>query len=215
MGTDIHGVFQRNDNGDWVDVESTYERERHYDLFAALAGKRNGYGFAGVKTGEAIKPISLPRGLPDGFAFNNAECHPVEKFEHLDARTRKYHSSEDKLELWMGDQDYSWLSGSEMMDWYAWYAAAPTIIKTGVLDRDYYDVWDKKSEPEEYCVGVFGNDVIQINDNELEKVSKPNWTHIRCEWEQSMKDSLAYFFDEVARLMKEHGEIRYVFGFDS
>jgi len=29
------------------------------------------------------------------------------------------------------------------------------------------------------------------------------------------KGSLAYFFDEVARLVAEHGEIRFVFGFDS
>ena len=34
-------------------------------VFAALADVRNGYGFAGVPTHEAIKPISEARGLPE------------------------------------------------------------------------------------------------------------------------------------------------------
>lgn len=38
---------------------------RNYDLFAALADVRNGVGFAGVKTGKAIEPIAMPRGIPD------------------------------------------------------------------------------------------------------------------------------------------------------
>jgi len=42
MGTDIHGVFQAFDNGQWRDVESSYEQDRHYQLFAVLAGVRNG-----------------------------------------------------------------------------------------------------------------------------------------------------------------------------
>lgn len=39
------------------------------------------------------------------------------------------------------------------------------------------------------------------------------------EWYDSAKvdekESVAYFFDEVARLVAEHGRIRFVFGFDS
>lgn len=58
MGTDIHGVFQAFDNGQWRDVESSYEQDRHYQLFAVLAGVRNGYGFAGVPTGEPVTPIA-------------------------------------------------------------------------------------------------------------------------------------------------------------
>ena len=54
MGTDIHGVFQRFDAaaGIWEDVPSKYEQDRHYQLFAVLAGVRNGYGFAGAQTAE-------------------------------------------------------------------------------------------------------------------------------------------------------------------
>lgn len=37
---------------------------RRYDLFAILADVRNGYGFAGIPTGDGFNPISQPRGIP-------------------------------------------------------------------------------------------------------------------------------------------------------
>lgn len=39
-----------------------------------------------------------------------------------------------------------------------------------------------------------------------------NWFE---EASEADRTELAYFFDEVARLVSEHGEIRFVFGFDS
>jgi len=47
----------------------SYYHERNYDLFAILAGVRNGVAFAGSPTspypeGEKFKPIDEPRGLP-------------------------------------------------------------------------------------------------------------------------------------------------------
>lgn len=74
MGTDIHGVFQRHNGAAWEDIASKYQQNRHYQLFAALAGVRNGVGFAGVPTGEAIKPIAEPRGLPADFGSKATKC---------------------------------------------------------------------------------------------------------------------------------------------
>ena len=76
MGTDIHGVFQRHDEatGQWHDIPSNYAQDRHYQLFAVLAGVRNGTGFAGVVTGEPVKPIAEPRGYPKDFV---SECPDV------------------------------------------------------------------------------------------------------------------------------------------
>lgn len=37
---------------------------RNYDVFAILAGVRNGRGFAGIKTGDGFIPIAEPKGLP-------------------------------------------------------------------------------------------------------------------------------------------------------
>lgn len=50
MGTDIHCTFQSKTDGRWADIPHKYEGNRHYFLFSWLAGVRNGFGFAGVKT---------------------------------------------------------------------------------------------------------------------------------------------------------------------
>ncbi|HET8668868.1 MAG TPA: hypothetical protein VFM10_12865 [Terriglobales bacterium] len=223
MGTDIHGVFQRHDQSTnkWVDIPHNYEMHRHYQLFAVLAGVRNGTGFAGVKTGEAVTPISEPRGYPDDFVSEamddegeqRDDLHPIASLEAMDPRRRKWHEAGEALVIWMGDHSHSWLTADEML---AWYATAPVVLKTGIFDREDYERWDKKSPPDfGYCGGIGGPRVLLVNDNKVERDSTPGWTHIRCEWQEGLREELAYFFDEVARLKAEHGNVRFVFGFDS
>lgn len=213
MGTDIHGVFQRRNPSTkaFEDVPSNYRQDRHYQLFAVLASVRNGYGFAGVPTGQAVKPISEPRGFPADFLVKD-ECHPTVSLDHMDPRRREWQNADDNLEVWMGDHSHSWLSGEELL---GWWAHVPEVIKTGVLDRAVYETWDGTSTPQFYCGGVSGRQVIVINDNAVEKAAKSGWTHIRCTWTVQLSEELAYFFDEVKRLQDVHGEVRFVFGFDS
>lgn len=218
MGTDIHGVFQRHDaaTGRWVGVASTYEQHRHYQLFAVLAGVRNGSGFAGIRTGEPVRPISEPRGFPADFEVQG-EVHQVSTLDHMDPRRAGYRRegpeayADDPLGVWMGDHSHSWVTGEEML---AWAEHAPTIVQCGVLTRAEYEAWDKKSQPKSYCGDVWGGAVVVIEEPQL--VNPPDvWTHVRVTWEQSLRTELSYFFDEVARLVSEHGTVRFVFGFDS
>lgn len=213
MGTDIRGVFQRRnpETKQWEDIPHKYEMDRHYQLFGVLAGVRNGRGFAGIKTGEPVEPISAPRGYPDGFQ-QDEDMHPIGTLDVMDPRRRQYHGKDEPMEVWMGDHSHSWLTGEEML---AWYERAPVVIKTGILSRGEYDAWDKKSPPESYCGGISGPGVVIIDDNAVARASTPGWTYIRCEWESNLLSELAYFFDEVKRLVAEHGEVRFVFGFDS
>lgn len=214
MGTDIHGVFQRHDTttNAWVDIEHQYEMNRHYQLFAVLAGVRNGTGFAGVKTGEAVKPISEPRGYPEGFDGGEDDIYPVSDARVLAPWRREHLEEGEPLEIWMGDHSHSWLAGAEMLEW---FTSAPGVVQTGIISRDEYETWDGTSAPESYCGGISGSCVIVINDNEVERENTDGWSHIRVEWNTSLRDELAYFFDEVKRLADEHGTIRFVFGFDS
>lgn len=214
MGTDIHGVFQRHNGSGWEDVPSNYRQERHCQLFAVLAGVRNGHGFAGVPTGEAVKPISAPRGLPSDFCTTGeyADGHPISSLDHMDPRRRQWHEPDEPMEVWMGDHSHSWLEGDEML---AWFSTAPEVVKVGILDRADYEAWDGKSPPASYCGGIGGPRIVVINDNAVEKEKTPHWTHIRCTWSIGLKDELSYFFDEVAKLASEHGRVRFVFGFDS
>lgn len=212
MGTDIHGVFQKKAaDGSWQDVESNYEQDRHYQLFAALADVRNGYGFAGVKTGESIPSIAARRGLPADFLLID-DAHPVIQLDFIDARRRKYAEEDNDHAVWMGDHSHSWLSGDEMLEW---YKRAPLVLRTGILDRAVYEAWDKVGNPASWCGGISGPAIIQIDDTEAAKVAVPGWTHIRCEWTQNLIEELDYFFIEIKRLVELHGEIRFVFGFDS
>ena len=216
MGTDIHGVFQRHDGARWRDVASLYEQARHYQLFAVLAGARNGKGFAGIAIGEVVTPIAEPRGLPPEFEVWKHNDHPIQTLEQMDPLKRKYREKylevTAPMEVWMGDHSHSWLTGNEML---AWIESAPEVVKTGILDRKDYEAWDGVTPPESYCGGISGRDVAQINDSAIEKEQRPEWTHIRCCWQSNLRAELGYFFDEVARLVAEHGDIRFVFGFDS
>ena len=190
MGTDINGVFQSKDkDGQWHDIASNYKENRHYQLFAVLANVRNGYGFAGVRTGEPVAIISKPRGFPKDFPMDD-ESHSQ----------------------WMGDHSHSWLTGQEML---AWFETAPMVLKTGVLDRGTYDSWDGASVPDSYFGCLTWQGIVIVEDDEAQKQERPDWTHIQCTWNSNLRDELGYFFEEVARLVGEHGEVRFVFGFDS
>lgn len=213
MGTDIHGVFQsHDDDGKWQDVVSKFEENRHYQLFAVLAGVRNGAGFAGVKTGEPVVPISEPRGFPEDFEIVDEENHPIASFAVLPEWRRKYRSEGDPLEVWMGDHSHTWLTAEEML---RWFSSAPVVVQIGVLERAEYEKWDRTSPPGIYYGEICGSSTKVINDNQPEREQNPNWTHIRCEWDAPLKKELSYFFDEVKRLQETHGEVRFVFGFDS
>jgi hypothetical protein len=211
MGTDIHGVWQKRAGKEWQDIPSMYEQERHYSLFAVLAGVRNGYGFAGIRTGEPVTPIAEPRGIPADFACVDDE-HPVASFDVIDDSRREEQERDKDLNVWLGDHSHSWLTGAEIL---AWAETAPEVVKCGVLTREVYEKWDGKSCPENYNGGVMGARVVTIDDSGVARATTPNWTHVSVHWDSSLKEDLAYFFDEVARLVAEHGEIRFVFGFDS
>lgn len=202
MGTDIHGVFQRHDGINWVDISSTYEQDRHYQLFAVLAGVRNG---------REVTPISEPRGLPADFKVVDEENHPIESLSIMSPWRQKYHEATEALEVWMGDHSHSWLTSSEML---AWFESAPVVVQCGVISREQYEAWDKETKPDSYSGDIIGPRVVVIEESEVGHTNSP-WSHVRVTWESPLKLELEYFFNEVRRLQNEHGEVRFVFGFDS
>lgn len=122
MGTDIHGVFQRYDEASksWLDIESNYTQDRDYYLFSILAGVRY----------DDVAPIAKPRGLPSDFE-RDWDYHPVNDARYMDPDSRidyPYHKEfyersdefqgRRRLNMWMGDHSYSWLTGQEMLDWF-------------------------------------------------------------------------------------------------
>ena len=115
MGCDIHLFVEarKSENDPWesqdvwtkdeftegqltVDREDAWYSDRCYSLFAILADVRNGFGFAGIPTGNPVIPISQPRGLP-------SDCNNLVKQEHsswgLNAHSESYLSVRELLEF--------------------------------------------------------------------------------------------------------------------
>lgn len=99
MGTDINMIAEVRRNGIWEmstvkvfknphydptsdkrwameEYMSQPDDSRNYDLFAILAGVRNGEGFAGCRTGEPFKPIAKLKGYPDDMSKNDVLFGP-------------------------------------------------------------------------------------------------------------------------------------------
>lgn len=208
MGCDIHAVFQAKKDGKWQDVPSTWDQGRHYFLFSWLADVRNGFGFAGVPTYTPIKPIAMPRGLPEDFEMNGNDDHPT-SLEAICSLRLEWMDDEEKAKptVWLGDHSHSWLTADEIL-------ATPSpdkVWRTGVVTREFFDAWDGRTPPESWAGGITGKDV-RVADDPTHVTDET--THVRIFWMQP-SDTLKYFTDEVRRLKDEHGEVRIVFGFDS
>lgn len=106
-------------------------RNRNYNLFSILADVRNGYGFAGVDTGDGFKPISKPKGVPKN-------CSEFYK---------------KQVEEWGVDgHSHSYFSLKELKD-YNWYEQK--TIHRGLVNPKEYKHWlKKKGRPREWCSGT-------------------------------------------------------------
>lgn len=219
MGTDIHAVFQTRKGDLWQDVSSTWEQDRHYALFAWLANVRNGFGFAGVPTHAAIKPIAEPRGLPADFEMDG-ESHPIppiamtkEQLQNLKEWPNDYGTSDGRYGQWMGDHTHSWL----MLDKILAAERPGTLKRVGVVPRSFYESWDGKTAPDEWSGDISGPGIVVIDQpkNVPHTAVLPEMiTHVRIRFDTP--DGLDYFVDEIKRLREEHGpDTRLVFGFDS
>lgn len=195
MGTDVHGVLQARYGGDagfWHEV-CEMESGRNYRLFAALAGVRNGFGFAGVPTHRPIKPIDEPRGWPEDFN--------LQSIGHTDS------------DPWLGDHSFSWLALDEVADWEGW---DQPLEQCGFIARDQYQTWDRVSPPVGgWSGGISGHSVIAVDSRQ--PGWPPDWTHIRVYWTRPLREDCEHFLKwiEYAKAKTKGCEARIVFGFDS
>ena len=205
MGTDIHAITQKKTPEGYEDVPHLWEQDRHYFLFAWLAGVRNGYGFAGVPTHTPIKPIAEPRGLPEDFAMDG-DIHPCTK-EMVNPRMQKYWNDKEDTGEWMGGHTHSWLTFSEILN-----AKLPAgVWRTGIISREEFEAWDGVTPPESWSGGISGGGIVVA---EAPTLVDEKTTHVRIYFKQD-NGTLDYFIDEIKRLKDLHGEGRVVFGFDS
>lgn len=222
MGCDIHLVAEVRNMGVWTPAQSIHTDEeglsevaggelyegRNYDLFAILADVRNGYGFAGIRTGGGFNPISDPRGIPE-------DCHP---------NTRKY------LESYGGDgHSHSYHTVQQLLeyDWTQW------TTLSGVLSAAEFHKWNKWARrrgesPDGWCGDVGGPGVQIVNEAEMvralgnvdeDEISTAlKGLYVRCEWEQRYYQCCSEFLSQTMPRLWALGKpekVRILFFFDN
>lgn len=170
MGCDIHPAFQKKvvdaeGKESWEYIPHNYEANRHYRLFGWLADVRNGYGFAGSDTGDAIKPLSEPRGLPEGVVEKD---YPDESDEPGWWDSEAYHLHHQNGGDF-GDHSQSWLLGSEILA--GREELAPQKYR-GVLSLREFKQWDRVSEPDGYSGHTMGPGYITVPQHIAEQFPK-------------------------------------------
>lgn len=134
MGTDIHVVAEVLKDGKWSYVDVDIPDDRDYWTFAILADVRNGFGFAGIATGEVLVPIAEPRGLP----------------KDLSEEVRKKLDNENINDdfFWLGDHSFSWVTLQELLN----YNINNEMTQYGVVTEEQAKVFREKGTiPIEWC----------------------------------------------------------------
>lgn len=209
MGCDIHMVIQVKKDNTWKTISRGYD-DRNYNAFAILADVRNGYGFAGTPTGSGFKPISEPRGLPDGFELNG-----------MFGESYEFGDGEDQ---WMGDHSYTYVTLGELLN-VKW----DTVVQRyGVVaEHVYKELRAAKEKPTSWVGGCYGKDIETFSADDYDllefknELPKDKKLYVNMTWDSNYKEAVGDFYDwmeELLPLAKEYNgpeNIRLVFGFDS
>ena len=234
MGTDIHFYVQKRDPETlaWEFVEAPesilsewdkkweeknkgerwYRRRwyhhRNYSLFAMFADVRNGYGFAGVDTGDGFIPIARPRGLPKDFVPN--------------AYILEHDNPDDCHSL-------QWLSLREVLD----YPVKELETKRrGWVEESDFKNWLKKGGtgvPDSWCGGISGPNIRHVDiptmtaivQGRLPREGEDVRYYCQLEWSTTYLSAADYFFGAILPAVLELvGEdnvdnTRFVMWFDS
>lgn len=191
---------------------------RSYDTFSILADVRNGYGFAGVVTGEGFNPISAPRGLPTDLVYD--ERLPADDYD--EEEQEDYTPGPDRPYVdgtWLGDHSFSWLTLAELLA-YDWDQGT---TKTGWLSKDEFARMKREGgHPKEWSGGVSGGMVRHVNQRDmttlLDKPADGLSYYTQHTWAVTYRERAREFVENFIPALQQLGapeDVRIVFGFDS
>jgi hypothetical protein len=220
MGTDIHSrveVFLPRYQGSprwvmiedelfdagWGDGRMTCDpfSDRNYTLFALLANVRNGYGFAGIVTGNPITPLDEPRGVPSNASLGWQG--------EVDAWDVNMHS-------------HTWFTLRELLEPNPLYDQP--LTRRGVIPGEAYEhLRDNGGTPSGWSGSVAGPGLLTVTIPEYEAgIRGERQTYVEYIWEDSLRDSCQQFHQDIQVLKKyadenEHAydDVRVVLAFDN
>lgn len=212
MGCDIHfyvetkqadgtwaayGNFEEDDG--YIYQEDELYNGRNYDLFSILADVRNGYGFAGVDTGDGFTPIAQPKGVPDDAS---AIIKTIADNWACDGHSHSYFT----------------LAELQAFDW-----EGQVTKKRGYVNKLHYVEWRKSGEtyPDMWCGGIGCEYLTQDKAEKMsdDEILAGDVSMVHCEWAVTYKDSAGGFINEtmpaMATLSDNPENVRCVFFFDN
>jgi hypothetical protein len=213
--------------------------DRNYTLFALLANVRNGYGFAGIVTGNPVTPLDEPRGVP-----SNASLGWLAEVDSWDV---DMHS-------------HTWFTLRELLEDNPLYDQP--LIRRGVISGPEYEkIRDEGGRPDGWSGSISGAKIITVTvdaynagvraesfsedeianmraqwvggglargesldsiEGRLQKYLAQGRTYVEYIWEDSLRDSCKQFHDDILVLKAyadEHAlaydDVRVVMGFDN
>lgn len=225
MGTDIHIYVETlTDDDEWTEVKPPYIRGadlegydgwpswspdrywemedpppnpegRNYNLFAFLADVRNGYGFAGVRTHEAVEPQVAMRGIPEDTSWD-----------------------EEESGIWLGDHSHTHAMLDELLGlpWDMEY------LSGGVVGREQFRVWQEEGIPNSWSGWISGKGVTiyqsperyaEILDSDEEEYGK-DFCFVTWKWQPLLNCGFYHWIQELAKKV-DPSRTRIVMGFDS
>lgn len=219
MGCDIHLYVEKKVGGKWVKkggFVSDYYKEgdpywgakrfkttdqpysgRNYTVFAALADVRNGRGFAGCDTGDAIEPVSMPKGLP------------------ADASNAVRHLSD---EYGCDGHSHSYLTLAELKA-YNW---DKPLVKRGIITLEQFKALGPNEEPSDWSGDIFGPGIVKLPAN-LALAYRPKEgerVHVQYQWTTTLRSFCKRFLDQMIPLLEKIAKgkddsVRITFWFDN
>lgn len=198
--------------------------ERNYNLFAMLAGVRNGTGFAGCDTGDGFVPLAEPRGLP-----TDTSIEDTLNDDTIDFDSPNY--------VWLGDHSHSYCSLAEALG----YDYDRVTKHRGCVNAAEYAAWldeGGKRAPASFSGGVMDQLVRTIERSAMDAMLRagridtttatgafgsPEADDGLCyyttvEWEATYRESAGpswFAFLEACLSLGRPEDVRLVFGFDS
>ncbi len=174
---------------------------RNYNLFAILANVRNGYGFAGVDTGDGFKPISIPKGLPDDVS---PQIKEVSDRWGVDGHSHSYHTLSDL-------KSYDWNQVS--------------VLRGVITLNQYSEIRGTGKSPDSWCGAVSGRNIVTVSMSEADALlanpahrNSSSDYYVRYQWQETYSGCVGSFLTESIPALERLGnddDVRIVFWFDN
>lgn len=189
MGVDIYYDFQKRTQQKWENILGDKKPELWRDslLFLILADLRcnRNKSYQG-----RVDPIDSDRGLPLDMLPKKIAKIDIYKKD----KTKAHH-------IPYGEYKYSWLLSDEILEY---LNKKRVVARRTILDLETYHDLKKMTTSEETHISI---------------APVTNVTTLEClyivESQENINERLRYFKEIITRLVKEYGEVRFVFGFSN